>query len=152
LHETKARLPDPKFSIERIPNQTILILQGGGALGAFECGAVKALEESRIYPHIVAGVSIGAFNGVIIASNPRNATAALQSFWKELEVQTLDLPNESWRRALSSWNSLLFGSPRFFHPLWFRPVHPGQWPFRWTSFYDPSPIKKLLVNYVDLVD
>jgi NADPH-dependent 2,4-dienoyl-CoA reductase/sulfur reductase-like enzyme len=131
LHKTKAQLPDPEFSIERIPNQTILILQGGGALGAFECGAVKALEENRIYPDIVAGVSIGAFNGAIIASNPRNATAALQSFWKELEVQTLDLPNENWRRALSSWNSLLFGSPRFFHPLWFRPVlDPGQWPFR----------------------
>jgi NADPH-dependent 2,4-dienoyl-CoA reductase/sulfur reductase-like enzyme/predicted acylesterase/phospholipase RssA len=150
LHEIKAQLFDPGFLIERIPNQTVLILQGGGALGAFECGVVRALEEGKIYPDIVAGVSVGAFNGAIIASDPRNAAAALQSFWSELEVPTLDVPNEDWRRILSSWNSLIFGSPKFFHPLWFAPVFGlGQLPFRWTSFYNPSPVKDLLAKYVD---
>jgi predicted acylesterase/phospholipase RssA len=60
LSGIKGRLRDPAFALEQIPEQTALILQGGGALGAFECGVVKALEEERIFPGIVAGVSIGA--------------------------------------------------------------------------------------------
>ena len=79
----KDRLNDPAFLLDHIPTQTALVLQGGGALGAFECGVVKALEEERIFPDIVAGVSIGAFNGAIIASNPRHATPALEAFWAE---------------------------------------------------------------------
>ncbi|HEY1361677.1 MAG TPA: FAD-dependent oxidoreductase [Xanthobacteraceae bacterium] len=150
LHAIGARLSDPALAIERLLQQTVLVLQGGGALGAFECGVVEALQESGIHPDIVAGVSVGAFNGAIIAGNPRNAAAALQSFWRELEVQTPDVPNEYWRRILSSWNSLIFGSPRFFHPLWFKPAFATDpFPFGWTSFYDPSPVKKLLANYVD---
>jgi predicted acylesterase/phospholipase RssA len=125
-------------------------LQGGGALGAFECGVVKALEEAKIYPDIVAGVSMGAFNGAIIASNPRNATVALDAFWNELGVHTFDVPDESLRQMISSWQSLAFGAPRFFHPRWLMPVlGPGQLISRWTSFYDPSPVKALLANYVD---
>jgi NTE family protein len=56
LHEVKDKLHDPDFSLESIPTQTVLVLQGGGALGAFECGVVKALEEERIFPDIVAGI------------------------------------------------------------------------------------------------
>jgi NTE family protein len=62
LEKVKNRLADTSFQFERIPTQVALILQGGGALGAFECGVVKAMEEKGIYPDIVAGVSIGAFN------------------------------------------------------------------------------------------
>ncbi len=146
----KSRLSNLQFALEQIPNQNVLILQGGGALGAFECGVVRALEEQGLYPDIVAGVSMGAFNGAIIAGNPRNATAALDAFWRDLEVQTPEIPNESLRRILSGWTSLIFGSPNFFRPLWFTPMFGfGRDPFRWTSFYDPSPIKKLLTKYVD---
>ena len=102
--------------------QTVLILQGGGALGAFECGVVKALEEQKIHPDLVAGVSIGAFNAAIIAANPRNATAALEAFWRELSMKTLDAPNEELRRTISSLQSLVFGAPNFFRPRWFEPV------------------------------
>ena len=52
LSGVKERLRDPAFALGQIPEQTALILQGGGALGAFECGAVKALEEERIFPDI----------------------------------------------------------------------------------------------------
>lgn len=150
LQAIKSDLSNPDYPLEHIPNQTVLILQGGGALGAFECGVMKALEEAKIYPDIVAGVSIGAFNGAIIAGNPKNATVALEAFWSELGVDTPDLPNESLRRILSSWQSLVFGSPRFFHPRWFMPVlSPSQLPLGWTSFYDPSPVKALLAKYVD---
>ena len=56
----------------------------GVALGAFECGVVQALDEADIHPDIVAGVSIGAFNGAIIAGNPGNSAAALEAFWNDL--------------------------------------------------------------------
>jgi predicted acylesterase/phospholipase RssA len=96
--------------------QTVLILQGGGALGAFECGVVKALEAHDIHPDLVAGVSIGAFNAAIIAANPRGATTALEAFWRDLSLDTPDLPDDDLRRALSASQVLLFGSPNFFRP------------------------------------
>ena len=101
-----------------IPTQTVLILQGGGALGAFECGVVRALEEAQIHPESVAGVSIGAFNGAIIASNPRNATAALQSFWSELAVATPDFFQRDVNRIAGVVQILTMGVPRFFKPRW----------------------------------
>ena len=67
-------LDDERFPLENAACQTVLILQGGGAMGAFECGVVKALEENGIFPDVVAGVSIGAFNAAIVAGNPRRAT------------------------------------------------------------------------------
>lgn len=147
LHAVKDRLSEPTFSLDRIPAQTALILQGGGALGAFECGIVKALEEAQIFPDIVAGVSIGAFNGAIIASNPRNATRALESFWSELAVAT--------PRALiwdgydiTATSILACGVPNFFRPRWLSfPL--AQPPALWTSFYDTAPMRELIRRYVD---
>lgn len=150
LKGAKARFADTAFALERLAVQTVLILQGGGALGAFECGVVRALEERGIHPDVVAGVSIGAFNAALIAGNPKQATAALEAFWEELALDTPVVPNEEISRFLSSWQSLVVGSPKFFHPRWFTPIlHPGQLPFYWTSFYDPSPVKALLERYVD---
>src|SRR5208282_3298533 len=123
------RLSDENFALEGVATQTVLILQGGGALGAFECGVVQALDEADIHPDIVAGVSIGAFNGAIIAGNPGNSAAALEAFWNDLSVATPCAPTEKWRRALSSWWSIWFGSPRFFRPQWWLP--PQQFPWTW---------------------
>jgi NADPH-dependent 2,4-dienoyl-CoA reductase/sulfur reductase-like enzyme/predicted acylesterase/phospholipase RssA len=149
LGSVKARLPEPGFSLAQVPSQTVMILQGGGALGAFECGVVRALEEEAVYPDIVAGVSIGAFNGAIIAANPRNAAKALTAFWNELSVHAPDFPDERTRRQLSSWQTLLFGVPDFFVPRWTTPQFDLTHPMYWTSFYDPSPTKELLSRYVD---
>lgn len=150
LHAITSKLGDPQFRIEQIPTQNILVLQGGGALGAFECGVVKGLEERGIYPDIVAGVSIGAFNGAVIAGNPDRPGAALEAFWHDLEVVTPEIPDGSLRRILSSWTSLVLGSPKFFHPKWFTPFWGlNQLWLNWTSFYDPSPVRELLAKYVD---
>jgi NTE family protein len=150
LHAIKSKLHDPQFRLEQIPTQNILVLQGGGALGAFECGVVKALEERSIYPDIVAGVSIGAFNAAVIAGNPDSPSAALEDFWHDLEVVTPEIPDGTMRRIFSSWMSLVFGSPKFFHPKWFNPPWgPIQLPLNWTSFYDPSPVRELLAKYTD---
>jgi predicted acylesterase/phospholipase RssA len=147
LGSVKDRLPDLDFALERILTQTVLILQGGGALGAFECGVIKALEEANIHPDIVAGISIGAFNGAIVAGNPHKAAAALEAFWNDLTIAAPSAPSEPWRRVLSLWRSIWFGSPRFFRPRWWQPQE--QFPWTWTSLYDTRPVRALLEKYVD---
>lgn len=144
----KDRLNDPAFLLGHIPTQTALVLQGRGALGAFECGVVKALEEERIFPDVVAGVSIGAFNGAIIASNPRHATPALEAFWAELAVATAELPFACGERAAAALQILTFGVPHFFQPRWMQPLL-TEFPINWTSYYDTAPVKELLAKYVD---
>ena len=141
---------DPDFALDQLPVQTVLILQGGGALGAFECGVVKGLEERKIFPDIVAGISIGALNGAIIASNPGNATEALESFWSDLSVCTPHFHSEPLRRATTAMQILQLGVPNFFRPRWM-PAFDQPWvaPWDWTSFYDTSPMKALLEKYVD---
>jgi NTE family protein len=148
LHAIKDRLREPTFSLDQVPTQAALILQGGGALGAFECGIVKALEEAQIFPDIVAGVSIGAFNAAIIASNPQNATQALEAFWNELAVVT--------PRALiwdgydiTAMGLLAYGVPNFFRPRWMSPFGMAQPPALWTSLYDTGPMRELIQRYVD---
>ena len=150
LRTSKTSLSDPLATLKKIPNQTILILQGGGALGAFECGAVKALVEARICPDIVAGVSIGAFNGAIIASHPGNPVAALEAFWGELSSSGVMVPDESMRRLLACGQVASWGVPQFFRPRWLEaPITHDQWPVNWTSLYDTSPMRQLLLKYVD---
>ncbi|GAN82188.1 FAD dependent pyridine nucleotide-disulfide oxidoreductase [Acidocella aminolytica 101 = DSM 11237] len=151
LKDEKKKLCDPSFTLDKIPAQTVLVLQGGGAMGAFECGVVKAMEEEKIYPDIVAGISIGALNGAIIAGNPRNATQALESFWSELAVVSpLPLMSEEAARTVTSMQILTFGVPKFFKPRWMPSMtslfeQPGDW----TSLYDVSPMRELIARYVD---
>jgi NTE family protein len=145
----KEKLAEPGFSLTHVPSQTAFILQGGGALGAFECGVVHALEDATVFPDIVAGVSIGAFNGAIIASNPRRASQALEAFWDRLALIVPELPEERSRRLVSSWQALAFGVPRFFRPRWAGLPFMEVSPLAWTSLYDPTPVKELLAEYVD---
>ena len=150
LHAIKDRLSEPTFPLDRAPAQTALILQGGGALGAFECGVVKALEEEQIHPDIVAGVSIGAFNGAIIASNPRHATEALEAFWNELAVAIPGLAPIWDSSDAIAFGVLASGVPKLFRPRWMSsPFGVAQPPVFWTSYYDPAPMRKLIGKYVD---
>src|SRR3569623_854293 len=62
--------------------QTVLVLQGGGALGAYQAGVYQALHEAGIEPDWVIGTSIGAINASLIAGNPVQARLSrLQEFW-----------------------------------------------------------------------
>jgi len=150
LSRLKAKLSDPQFTLQQIPNQTFYILQGGGAYGAFECGAVKALQEAGVRPDVVAGVSIGAFNGAIIAGNPERPAEALQAFWAELATLTPVVPDEALRQSLACQQIATWGVQPFFTPRWLQPVLGAeQWPQNWTSLYDTSPMRALLARYVD---
>jgi NTE family protein len=66
---SKSREPPVPWRPEGCDN-VALVLQGGGALGAYQAGAYEALHEAGLAPDWVAGVSIGAINGAIIAGNP----------------------------------------------------------------------------------
>lgn len=146
LERYRDQLGDPAYLLETIPAQKVLVLQGGGALGAFECGVVNALEEEHIFPDIVAGVSIGALNGAIIAGNPRHATEALRSFWDDLTVLAPPLPFAEMRRAAVAAQILAFGVPKFFKPVWMPPFDLLS---SWTGYYDTSPMRRLIAQYVD---
>jgi NTE family protein len=62
--------------------ESVLVLQGGGALGAYQAGVFEALHDAEIEPEWVAGISIGAINAALIAGNPRERRVArLEEFW-----------------------------------------------------------------------
>jgi NTE family protein len=149
VKDALSQLANPAADLSHLARQTILILQGGGALGAFECGVLRAMGEAKIAPDIVGGISIGAINGAIVAGNPHDATRALDSFWNDIGLATLGLaPYASSVFAMAS--AMFWGIPGFFHPRWLAPGCDGKWwPHQWTSFYDASPVKELLHRYVD---
>ena len=65
--------------------ENVLILQGGGSLGAFGCGVYKALANNNIKIDIIAGTSIGGLNASIIAgSKEDHPEKALEQYWLEL--------------------------------------------------------------------
>lgn len=144
-------LTDPNADLGALARTTVLILQGGGALGAFECGVVRAMEEAGIAPGIVGGVSVGALNGAIIAGNPGHAFEALDAFWAELSLHSgLGWEASCAGRGLANWSTMVFGVPGFFRPRWFAPPVPGEaLPWQWTSLYDAEPLGRLLEKYVD---
>ena len=71
---------------QRLPFECVtLLLQGGGALGAYQGGVYEALAEADIHPDWIAGISIGAINGAIIAGNPPNSRVdRLREFWTQV--------------------------------------------------------------------
>src|SRR5215467_8566102 len=104
----------------------ILILQGGGSLGAYECGVYRALAPwMQTNGHkllVVGGTSIGAINASVITARHGDAdhgVAALTGLWQSMsEESSLFLPPlESLKSVNAVWTSLLFGSPRMFQPI-----------------------------------
>src|SRR6266853_5372155 len=84
----------------RLPFECIaLVLQGGGAPGAYQAGVYEALAESGIHPDWIAGISIGGINAAIIAGNPPYMRVdRLREFWTQV---TSDAPRHwfGWAAA-----------------------------------------------------
>src|SRR5499433_2790520 len=77
-------LPRPPFDC------VALVLQGGGALGAFQAGVYQALAEANLHPDWVAGISIGAINSALIAGNPpEKRVERLRAFWETVSARPL---------------------------------------------------------------
>jgi NTE family protein len=133
-----------------------LMLQGGGALGAYQVGVYKALAEAQCLPDWICGVSIGAINGAIIAGNPREKRLQrLEEFWSIVASRPSGRSDKSmnviseWTNAASAWMTLVMGQPGFFQP---RAVNPWLLPHGAsgaTSFYDSAVLRKTLVKLID---
>jgi NTE family protein len=92
VHATKVQKSNQKTHkrLDRPPFECIaLLLQGGGALGAYQAGVYQALTEAHLYPDWVAGISIGAINSALIAGNPPEARLEkLRAFWERVSTPT----------------------------------------------------------------
>jgi NADPH-dependent 2,4-dienoyl-CoA reductase/sulfur reductase-like enzyme/predicted acylesterase/phospholipase RssA len=152
LARSSAALAKADSRLGALPSQTVLILQGGGALGAFESGAIAALESHGIRADVVSAVSIGAFNGAIAASHPGHAAKVLDAFWRELSIEGIAAlqPCVDMRPTALAWHLALYGVPNFLQPRWwpdgFGAGGLASW---WTSYYDTQPMLALLRRYVD---
>lgn len=152
--------------------ENVLILQGGGSLGAFACGVFKAFAKKNIKFDIIAGTSIGAINGAIAAgSRNDNPAKDLEDFWMEIaesnvnvipDMFSFDYDNQNhqmnFRKSSSaSLNAAIFGVPKFFVPRWFnwnmfqyKNSHDlNILPSQWTYVYDNTPLEKTLEKYID---
>src|SRR5256885_14855382 len=80
-----------------LPGQVVLVLQGGGALGAYQVGVYQAMHEAGIEPDWVIGTSIGAINAALIAGNaPQDRLQRLHAFWDQVEHQGVGSGLFSW--------------------------------------------------------
>jgi len=141
--------------------QTVLVLQGGGALGSYQAGVYEALAEANLHPDWVAGISIGAINSALIAGNPpEKRVERLRDFWEAVCTSPLGLPyfasltipDETAHSLLNQTRALgilLFGAPSFFTPRLPPPMPWGASRVDAVSFYDVSPLKNTLERLVD---
>jgi NTE family protein len=138
-----------------------LLLQGGGALGAYQGGVYQALAEAGLHPDWVAGISIGAINSALIAGNaPGHRVEKLRSFWEQVSESPLDIPtltqlplkHDGVHQAVNqarALGTLLFGAPGFFTPRLPPPfLQPSGSPEA-LSYYDVTPLKATLEKLVD---
>jgi NTE family protein len=137
-------------------DRVALVLQGGGALGAYQIGVYQALAEAGCEPNWISGVSIGAINSAIIAGNgPEKRLQKLEAFWNTISGRKIwaytpegdffrDLRNQT-----SSLMTLLFGQPGFFQPRFHNPwLHlPGAQGA--TSYYDSRDLRDTLEALID---
>ncbi|MDB5412015.1 MAG: hypothetical protein JWR10_350 [Rubritepida sp.] len=142
-----------------------LVLQGGGALGAYQGGVYEAMVAANVVPNWVAGISIGAINAAIIAGNPlETRVAKLRGFWEQITKR----PIANWTGQMFGFGSLkpgnvahglldklgamealVGGSPGFFEPRFPPPwaLPPGS--AGATSYYDTGKLKATLESFVD---
>lgn len=154
--------------------ENVLILQGGGSLGAFACGVIKGFAKKNMKFDIIAGTSIGGINGAIAAgSNNDKPEVDLENFWLDLaessyniipDIFTFDFDYQKYQTKLkrspaASLNAAFYGVPDFFIPRWLnfnisnldssQIEQYYQPPWKWTYIYDNSVLSKTLEKYID---
>jgi len=143
-----------KAHASKPPGQIVLVLQGGGALGAYQIGVYQAMHEAGIEPDWVIGTSIGAINAALIAGNePKNRLKQMHAFWDVLEWQSpfpLLPAGPGLLNPLSNLSIITQGVPGFFKP------NPVSWfgvqadlGVEHAAFYDTAPLRETLEAHVD---
>ena len=153
----KTHLATQRPPFERVA----LILQGGGALGAYQAGVYQALAEANLHPDWVAGISIGAINSALIAGNPpEKRVERLRTFWETVSAQPFGLPflaalegrdefTHSLINHVSSVAALIGGAPGFFQPRVPPPFLYPNGTSEALSYYDVAPLRGTLEALVD---
>ncbi len=138
-----------------------LLLQGGGALGAYQGGVYEALTQAGLQPDWVAGISIGAINAALIAGNPpAMRVKRLREFWDTVSRPRpglLPLPlvtpgTEMMHRLLNqaqAFGNALFGTPGFFSPRPLPPFLSAPGTAAAVSYYDVGPLTETLNRLID---
>lgn len=139
-----------------LPGQVVLVLQGGGALGAYQIGVYQALHEAGIEPHWVIGTSIGAINGALIAGNPpHQRLERLHAFWKRVEQNPGGPLAAFWFSLLGNasinWLTLAGGIPAFCvpNPMAVLGQH-AQVGVENAAYYLTTPLRGTLAGLLDL--
>ena len=138
-------------------SETVLVMQGGGSLGAYECGVYKTLERHGIEFDIIAGTSIGAINAaIIVGSKSESSAKTLEQFWLTLaENVTPSFLPDNMRSIFSSFFAALYGNRNAFEPVWNSPTLFSNYSifYNYTKniphLYDTKPLKETLVKFVD---
>jgi NTE family protein len=137
-------------------DRRVLVLQGGGALGAYQAGVFEGVAALGFEPDWVAGISIGAINSALIAGNPpERRVERLREFWDRSSARAAFMPTalldpmRPFYNALSAASAVALGVPGFFAPrvpppFMARPGDPSS-----LSFYDTQPLKSTLEELVD---
>src|SRR5258707_3760213 len=149
-------LPRPPFDC------VALVLQGGGALGAFQAGVYQALAEANLHPDWVAGIAIGAISCARIAGNPpETRLESLRAFGEQVTTQLLFDPfglAHYWLRGdtghvfanrLRAGATLFEGAPGFFKPRFPPPYLSPPGTVEATSWYDTTPLRSTLERLAD---
>ena len=140
----------------RPPGQVVLVLQGGGALGAYQWGVVEALQAAGIEPDWVIGTSIGAINAALVAGNaPSQRLQRLALFWQTVQQRAgaglpLALQAQGWGGLWANLATLGQGIPGFFQPsaaAWAGPL--AAVGIEQAAWYDTSPLRHTLAGLVD---
>ncbi|HSC09953.1 MAG TPA: patatin-like phospholipase family protein [Rhodanobacteraceae bacterium] len=163
------KAPKPPALAARDYETVVLVLQGGGALGAYQCGVYEGLDAAGIQPDWFAGISIGAINAAILAGNaPERRVERLREFWQRISSPALPLPPEAfdwqrqWLDALPKYSplqalansagamtALLHGQQGFFVPRLPPPYAATPGSNAATSFYSTAPLRATLDAFVD---
>ena len=154
LQQARDRLAVAHYCESAGDRQVVLVLQGGGALGAYQMGVYEALHEAGIEPDWVIGTSIGAINAALIAGNPREQRLArLQQFWEQVELRwppAAALAALGMAHLLPNAMTVLSGVPAFFrlNAQALRGVH-AELGVEQASYYSTEPLRSTLLSLVD---
>jgi NTE family protein len=156
-----ARSPDTETAVSHLwrpdgCDRVALVLQGGGALGAYQVGVYQALHEAGLEPNWVCGVSIGAINSAIIAGNPpERRLERLRIFWERITARKVwhyTPDGDIYRKARNFASSMMtstLGQPGFFKPHDLNPWLSPAGARTATSYYDTAPLRETLLELVD---
>ena len=144
-----------KESTPSMHGQVVLVLQGGGALGAYQAGVYQALHRAGIEPDWVIGTSIGAINAALIAGNAaEQRLERLQAFWARVEQGAGGVSDRWWpgvAHAMHVFGTVSQGIPGFFAP------NPKAWQgiqapigVDAAAYYSTAPLHATLSSLIDL--